>query len=77
MPSLQPKTPFPVATVGLVAVPLPGERWRLTRADGAVLGYIERTDDRYRALRMLPRRTELTLVAEVARADDAVELLRG
>ena len=81
MRTLESTSPYPVATRGIRAVPLPGDRWRVTRDDGDVLGYIERSAERaepgFRCLRMLPRRAELTVIAEVGDPSDAIELLRA
>ena len=77
MRSLDPTSPFPVATLGIRAVPLPGDRWRVTRDNGDVLGYVERTEPGFRCLRMIPRRAELALIAEVGNPADAIELLRA
>lgn len=77
MRTLDPTPQFPAVARGLTAVPLPGDRWRVTRDDGAVLGYVERTGPGFRCLRRVPRGADLRLVADVGSPDDALEVLRS
>ena len=52
----RPREPFPVSVPGLsISVAAPG-LWRVARADGAVLGHIERSSasERYEVRRLLP-----------------------
>lgn len=65
---------------GLDIVPRRGALWRVARADGLVLGYVERiTDDLgplYRSKRLVARAARFDIVGEFGAADDAVEALR-
>jgi hypothetical protein len=65
---------------GLEVVPRRGGLWRVSRADGVVLGYVERIADegggRFRAKRMLQRAAGFTIVGDFWSADDAVDSLR-
>jgi hypothetical protein len=76
MDLLERGAPAPVAASGLTLVPLHGARWRVIRRDGSVLGYLERADDRYRALRMRGSRPRLVELGDFARPDDALAALR-
>ena len=57
---LRPTPAFPATRPGVRAVPLPGAQWRVTRASGDVLGYIDELPEsaggrRFRSRRMIPR----------------------
>ncbi|WBU39054.1 hypothetical protein [Homoserinibacter sp. YIM 151385] len=69
----------PRARHGLRARRLHSGLWRVTRLDGAVLGYIEPIERagavRYLAKRMRPQDASFRMLGEVWTADDAVELL--
>jgi len=86
MDLLELPSPAPlVAPPGLRLVPLRAGRWRVTRADGSVSGYLERVEAAtaapgsapFRSLRMAggpePR---LVPLGEFWRAEDALESLR-
>lgn len=64
------------AARGPVVLQLHDSLWRVTRADGDVLGYIERLDapsgDRFRAKRFLPRQRRFLIDGEFWSMDDAV-----
>jgi hypothetical protein len=51
----RPREPFPVTITGLTISPAAPGLWRVARADGTVLGHIERIDagERYRARRLM------------------------
>lgn len=57
------------------------ELWRVTRAEGEVLGYIEcfavRDGLRYRAKRFIARQRRFVVMGEFWSVDDAIELFRG
>lgn len=65
---------------GVLAVQLHDELWRVTRADGEVLGYVDRTQtpsgDRFTARRMLTRQRRFLAVGEFWRFDDAMDCFR-
>lgn len=79
--------PQHAAHPGLSIVPRRGALWRVARADGLVLGYVERIDaadardprdaGRYRSKRMMRRAAGFTVVGEFASPDDAVDALRS
>lgn len=62
-------------------VPLRGGMWRVTRADGEVLGYVETFDaggdTRYRAKRVSAHLRRFIAVGEFWRMDEAVECFVG
>jgi hypothetical protein len=72
--------PLRVTPRGLDIVPRRGALWRVARADGLVLGYVERFDDeggaRYRSKRMVGRAAGFTVIGDFGAPDDAVEALR-
>ena len=72
--------PLTAAHPGLAIVPLHSGDWRVTRRDGAVLGYVERVGDgadaRYRGKRMVARERRFTVLGEFWSADDAVDALQ-
>ena len=65
---------------GVAVVQLHDDLWRVTRTDGEVLGYVERTTtasgDRFTARRMLRRQRRFLAVGEFWRFDDAMECFR-
>ena len=65
---------------GLEIVPRRGALWRVARADGLVLGYVERVDDesgaRYRSKRLVGRASGFDVIGDFGAADDAVASLR-
>lgn len=65
---------------GVVTVQLHDDLWRVTRSDGEVLGYIERTaspsGQRYIAKRMLQRQRRFLPVGEFWTVDDAMDCFR-
>ena len=65
---------------GVVSVQLHDDLWRVTRADGEVLGYVDRTTtaagDRFGARRLLPRQRRFLAVGEFWRFDDAMDCFR-
>lgn len=65
---------------GIQVVPRRGGLWRVARADGVILGYVERVGDdggaRYRSKRMRPRDAGFTVIGDFAASDDAVDALR-
>ncbi len=84
MDLLERPIPLPLrraAPRGLDIVPRRGALWRVARADGLVLGYVERLDDesgaRYRSKRMIGRAAGFDVLGDFGQADDAVEALRG
>ena len=62
---------------GVTLIQLHDELWRVTRATGEVLGYIERFTDRgesrYRAKRMIVRQQRFVAIGEFWRMDDALD----
>lgn len=65
---------------GVTTIQLHDELWRVTRPDGEVLGYIERTTTpaghRFVAKRMLPRQRRFLPVGEFWTVDDAMDCFR-
>lgn len=65
---------------GLTIIQLHDELWRITRTDGAVLGYVERFldhgDRRFRAKRMLSAQRASMPLGEFWRFDDAIDCFR-
>jgi hypothetical protein len=65
---------------GAVTVQLHDDLWRVTRDDGEVLGYVDRTStpagDRYSARRMLTRQRRFIPVGEFWRFADAMDCFR-
>jgi hypothetical protein len=83
MDLLERPAPLPLrraAPRGLQIVPRRGALWRVARADGLVLGYVERIDDEtgqhYRSKRLIGRAERFDVVGEFGAADDAVDALR-
>jgi len=68
---------FAPTTADVALVQLNDDLWRVTRADGDVLGYIERFLerglDRFRAKRMIVAKQRFYPVGEFWLMDDAVE----
>ena len=84
MDLLERPMPLPLlrgAPRGLDIVPRRGALWRVARADGVVLGYVERVDDesgvRFRSKRLVGRATGFDIVGDFGAADDAVDALRS
>jgi hypothetical protein len=83
MDLLELPTPLPLRVMprGLDIVPRRGALWRVARADGLVLGYVERIDDqagaRFRSKRMIGRAAGFAVIGDFAAADDAVDALRA
>ncbi len=65
------------AQVGVMAVQLHDDLWRVTRSDGEVLGYVDRVPtaagERFTARRMLARQRRFLSVGEFWRFTDAME----
>jgi hypothetical protein len=92
MDLLELPTPLPLRATprGLDIVPRRGALWRIARADGLVLGYVERVSAdegdadegdgdggaRYRSKRMIGRAAGFTVLGDFGAPDDAVEALR-
>lgn len=72
---------FPVTRYGIRAVPLRGGRWRVTRAHGEVLGYVDAVDatdgPRWRSSRLNPRTAAFVPLGEFRDAADALDVVRG
>lgn len=68
---------FAPSTSDVTLVQLNDDLWRVTRADGDVLGYIERFIerglDRFRAKRMIVAKQRFYPIGEFWLMDDAVE----
>jgi len=68
---------FAPSTTDVTLVQLNDDLWRVTRADGDVLGYIERFLerglDRFRAKRMIVAKQRFYPIGEFWLMDDAVE----
>lgn len=66
---------------GIRMTRLHDELWRVTKAEGEVLGYVERfaVHDglRYRAKRLIPRQRRFIVMGEFWSVDDAIEVFRG
>jgi hypothetical protein len=77
MTTLQCAQTLPVSQFGLTLVPLHDELWRVTRADGEVVGYIERFRERqgmrYRAKRLHVLRRQFVVDGEFWTIDAARE----
>ena len=72
------REPFPVTVTGLtISAAAPG-LWRVARADGAVLGHIERAgeSDRYRTRRLLPGGIRAMPLGEFWSPRDAADVFR-
>ncbi len=72
------REPFPIAIPGLhISAAAPG-LWRVARADGAVLGHIERPGDseRYHARRLLPGGLRSVPLGEFWSPRDAADVFR-
>jgi hypothetical protein len=82
MDLLERPAPLPLlrATRGLDIVPRRGALWRVARADGVVLGYVERvteeSGERYRSKRLVGRAAGFDVIGDFRAPDDAVEALR-
>jgi hypothetical protein len=65
---------------GITTVQLHDDLWRVTRAGGEVLGYVERSSSpaghRFLAKRMLPRQRRFLPVGEFWTVDDAMDCFR-
>ncbi len=75
-----PLQPVARAPKGLRCLRLPSGLWRVTRANGEVLGYIEQLQtpggERHRAKRFNVRQRRFTEVGDFWRFDDAIDCLR-
>lgn len=82
MELLERATPLPLAAAHpeIIALALHGRLTRITRHDGAVLGYVELIDsgegEQFRAKRLRPRAQGFLVVGDFWTADDAVDALR-
>jgi hypothetical protein len=83
MRSTSTRTPAPLPTGSRSAARLQqvnDRLWRVTRATGEMLGYVEAFDtpggDRYRAKRYLLRARRFDVLGEFWRIDDATDALR-
>jgi hypothetical protein len=83
MDLLERPAPLPLrraAPRGLDIVPRRGAVWRVARADGYVLGYIERVDDasgqHFVSKRLVGRASQFQVIGDFGGPDDAVESLR-
>jgi hypothetical protein len=65
---------------GIVVVGLNDGLWRVTKADGDVVGYVERFSEsrgtRFRAKRMIVRQQRFVSVGEFWSMDDALDCFR-
>ena len=65
---------------GIAVIQLHDDLWRVTRLDGEVVGYIDRTEtpsgSRYRAKRMLQHQRRFIAVGEFWEFDDAMDCFR-
>jgi hypothetical protein len=65
---------------GIVVVPLHDDLWRVTRADGDVVGYVERNSTasgyRYLAKRLLQRQRRFLPIGEFWEFDAAMDCFR-
>ena len=70
----------PTIRPGVAVIQLHEQLWRVTRPNGEVLGYIERTEerkaDRYRAKRLLQRQRRFLPVGDFWSFDDAIDCFR-
>lgn len=66
------------ATFGTIQ--LGNDLWRIVKADGEVIGYVERSEtsagSRYTAKRMLPRQRRFLPIGDFWTVDDAFECFR-
>jgi len=82
MELLERATPLPLTSThpGVAVLALHGRLWRATRADGAVLGYVELLDtpdgERFVSKRLRPRAQGFLPVGEFWSADEAIDSLR-
>lgn len=84
MDLLERPAPLPLlrgAPRGIDIVPRRGALWRVARADGLVLGYVERVTDaagaHYLSKRLVGRAASFDVIGAFSAADDAVDALRG
>lgn len=65
---------------GVTVIQLHDDLWRVTRRDGEVLGYVERSTaaggHRFQAKRMLPRQRRFLPIGQFWSLDDAMECFR-
>jgi hypothetical protein len=65
---------------GVATIQLHNDLWRVTRADGEVLGYVERHattgGSRFTAKRMLPRQRRFLPIGDFWSVDDALDCFR-
>lgn len=65
---------------GVATIQLHDDLWRVTRADGEVLGYVERhsttAGSRFTAKRMLPRQRRFLPIGDFWTVDDALDCFR-
>jgi hypothetical protein len=82
MELLERAIPLPLVSAhsGVTVLALHGRMWRVTRSDGAVLGYVELLDTaegaRYLSKRLRPRAQGFLPVGEFWSADEAIDSLR-
>jgi hypothetical protein len=75
---MRPREPFPVAITGLAISPAAPGLWRVARADGTVLGHIERIDagERYRVRRLMAGGVRSMPLGEFWTPHDAADVFR-
>jgi len=65
---------------GVATIQLHDDLWRITRAAGEVVGYVQRIDSsaghKFVAKRMLPRQRRFLAIGEFWSLDDAMECFR-
>lgn len=70
----------PGIRAGIAVVPLHDDLWRVTRPDGDVIGYVERSltasGYRYLAKRLLQRQRRFLPIGEFWEFDDAMDCFR-
>jgi len=74
-------TAAPLRAGGLTVIRLHDSLWRVTRAGGEVVGYVERFAEergtRFRAKRLVVRQQRFVSIGEFWSMDDAVQCLRS
>lgn len=77
LPELTP--PYPAQHPGVVVAPLRGRRWRVTRGDGGVLGYIAEVGGNYpfEVSRIRVPSLQRMPLGAFATAEDALEAIRA
>jgi len=77
---LRPTPAYPVQRAGVQVVPLANLRWRVTRGQGQVLGYVDEVEvadaPRWQSKRMRHGTAQMVVLGEFDSPGDALDMVR-